>query len=89
MGAGFGVGINGFYVSLLTLAPAYTGILSSIQMVVGFTGMIVTPLLVSFLRVYVSIILFFKDFGKRYRDYILFRYYFGLAAPSDRVLEKI
>jgi hypothetical protein len=72
MGAGFGVGINGFYVSLLTLAPAYTGILSSIQMVVGFTGMIVTPLLVSFFRVYVSKILFFKDVGKRFRDSILF-----------------
>ena len=89
MGAGFGVGINGFYVSLLTLAPAYTGILSSIQMVVGFTGMIVTPLLVSFLRVYVSINLFFKDIGKRLETQYFFQYYFGLAAPSDRVLEKI
>uniref|UniRef100_A0A914CG54 Uncharacterized protein n=1 Tax=Acrobeloides nanus TaxID=290746 RepID=A0A914CG54_9BILA len=52
MGSGFGISINGFYASILSLAPAYTGILSSIQMVIGFTGMIVTPQLVSYFRIY-------------------------------------
>uniref|UniRef100_A0A914CX01 Major facilitator superfamily (MFS) profile domain-containing protein n=1 Tax=Acrobeloides nanus TaxID=290746 RepID=A0A914CX01_9BILA len=49
---GFGIAINGFYVSMLSLAPAYTGILSSIHMIIGFIGMIATPQIVSYFRVY-------------------------------------
>ncbi|KAH7729266.1 Protein T28F3.4 a [Aphelenchoides avenae] len=43
--------IAGFYTSLLTLAPAYTGTLSSISMTVGIIGMAITPQLVGFFRV--------------------------------------
>uniref|UniRef100_A0A914BXZ6 Uncharacterized protein n=1 Tax=Acrobeloides nanus TaxID=290746 RepID=A0A914BXZ6_9BILA len=52
MACGFGVSINGFYASLLSIAPSYTGVLSSIHMVLGFLGMLATPQLVSVFRVY-------------------------------------
>jgi len=52
MGFGLGPAPSGFYTSMISLAPAYVGTLSSISMLVGFLGMLFTPLLVSIFRVY-------------------------------------
>ncbi|KAI6218000.1 putative transporter slc-17.3 [Aphelenchoides fujianensis] len=52
LGACLGPGTSGFYTSMITLAPRYVGTISSINMIVGFCGMISTPFFVSFFRVY-------------------------------------
>ena len=54
IGLGFSTAISGFYTSLLSLAPAYVGIISSLCQFVGVVGMLVPPFLVSHFRVYVS-----------------------------------
>lgn len=55
LGAIMGTIISGFYTSILTLAPAYIGTLTSIQMLTGFAGMLFAPFLVNTFHVYVSI----------------------------------
>ncbi|KAI6193571.1 putative transporter slc-17.3 [Aphelenchoides besseyi] len=52
LGACLGPATSGFYTSMITLAPAYTGTISSLSMVVGFFGMLSTPALVSAFRTY-------------------------------------
>uniref|UniRef100_A0A915DC89 Major facilitator superfamily (MFS) profile domain-containing protein n=1 Tax=Ditylenchus dipsaci TaxID=166011 RepID=A0A915DC89_9BILA len=44
----FATSISGFYTSLLKLAPSYTGILTSIFMLAGFAGRLITPRMVAF-----------------------------------------
>lgn len=45
LGCGHGPATSGFYTSIVTLAPAHVGVLSSISMLVGCGGMLFTPLL--------------------------------------------
>ncbi|KAE9550409.1 hypothetical protein FO519_006376 [Halicephalobus sp. NKZ332] len=52
IGIGFSTAISGFYTSLLSLAPAYVGIISSLCQFVGVVGMLVPPFLVSQFRIY-------------------------------------
>uniref|UniRef100_A0AC35FUZ7 Uncharacterized protein n=2 Tax=Panagrolaimus sp. PS1159 TaxID=55785 RepID=A0AC35FUZ7_9BILA len=52
VGAGFATCISGFYTSMLSVAPAYVGIISSIAQFLGNVGMLICPALVSFFRVY-------------------------------------
>uniref|UniRef100_A0A0K0EXX8 Sialin (inferred by orthology to a human protein) n=1 Tax=Strongyloides venezuelensis TaxID=75913 RepID=A0A0K0EXX8_STRVS len=47
---GFGFCVCGYYTSLLNLAPSYTGVLTSISMVVAFVGRLSGPKLVSYFR---------------------------------------
>lgn len=49
--SGFGFSVCGYYTSLLNLAPHYTGVLTSISMVVAFLGRLCGPKLVSYFRV--------------------------------------
>ncbi|KAI6206859.1 hypothetical protein M3Y94_00962200 [Aphelenchoides besseyi] len=44
----FSIAISGFYTSLLSLAPRYTGTLTSIAMMSGYLGRLVTPRIVPF-----------------------------------------
>ncbi|CAD5219414.1 unnamed protein product [Bursaphelenchus okinawaensis] len=44
----FSTAISGFYTSLLSLAPLYTGTLTSISMVAGNLGRLITPLTISY-----------------------------------------
>ncbi|CAD5226425.1 unnamed protein product [Bursaphelenchus xylophilus] len=44
----FSTAISGFYTSLLSLAPLYTGILTSVSMVAGNLGRLITPLSISY-----------------------------------------
>ncbi|KAI6175384.1 MFS domain-containing protein [Aphelenchoides bicaudatus] len=44
----FSTAISGFYTSLLSLAPLYTGTLTSIVMLSGYLGRLITPQLVPF-----------------------------------------
>uniref|UniRef100_A0A0N4ZCE9 MFS domain-containing protein n=1 Tax=Parastrongyloides trichosuri TaxID=131310 RepID=A0A0N4ZCE9_PARTI len=48
--SGFGFCVCGYYTSLLNLAPQYTGVLTSISMVVAFLGRLSGPKLVSYFR---------------------------------------
>uniref|UniRef100_A0A7E4UQU6 MFS domain-containing protein n=1 Tax=Panagrellus redivivus TaxID=6233 RepID=A0A7E4UQU6_PANRE len=52
VGFGFAAAICGFYTSMLSLAPAYIGIISSFAQFVGFVSMLVPPILVNYFRVY-------------------------------------
>jgi MFS family permease len=52
VGFGFATCISGFYTSMLSVAPAYVGIISSVAQFLGNIGMLVCPALVSFFRVY-------------------------------------
>lgn len=54
VGLGFSANISGFYTSLLSLAPAYVGIISSLTQFVGILGMLVPSFLVSHFHIYVS-----------------------------------
>lgn len=54
VGFGFATSISGFYTSMLSLAPAYVGIISSAAQFLGNVGMLICPALVSFFRVYVK-----------------------------------
>ncbi|KAI6224680.1 hypothetical protein M3Y95_00778200 [Aphelenchoides besseyi] len=44
----FSIAISGFYTSLLSLAPRYTGTLTSIAMMSGYLERLVTPRIVPF-----------------------------------------
>ncbi|KAI6184807.1 putative transporter slc-17.3 [Aphelenchoides bicaudatus] len=50
--SGLGTATSGFYTSMVTLAPAHVGTLSSLSMLVGFIGMLFTPMLVGMFRTY-------------------------------------
>uniref|UniRef100_A0A1I7YKY1 MFS domain-containing protein n=1 Tax=Steinernema glaseri TaxID=37863 RepID=A0A1I7YKY1_9BILA len=49
---GFGIAISGFYMSLLCLAPAHTGTISALSMVIGILGRLTTPEVVAYFKVY-------------------------------------
>ncbi|KAK0398367.1 hypothetical protein QR680_002563 [Steinernema hermaphroditum] len=49
---GFGIAISGFYISMLSLAPAHTGTISSLSMLVGILGRLTTPEVVAYFKVY-------------------------------------
>uniref|UniRef100_A0A0K0ESE0 MFS domain-containing protein n=1 Tax=Strongyloides stercoralis TaxID=6248 RepID=A0A0K0ESE0_STRER len=49
--SGFGFCVCGYYTSLLNLAPSYTGVLTSISMVVAFLGRLSGPKLVAYYRI--------------------------------------
>ncbi|TMS37948.1 hypothetical protein L596_004779 [Steinernema carpocapsae] len=49
---GFGLAISGFYISMLSLAPAHTGTISSLSMLVGILGRLTTPEVVAYFKVY-------------------------------------
>lgn len=53
--AGLGSITNGYYASMLSLAPDYTGLLSSIVAMFGIFGMLATTRVVSFFRYTVSL----------------------------------
>ena len=55
LGIGNGPATSGFYTSIISLAPAHTGLISSIMMIVAYCGMLSTPALVGFFRTYVSV----------------------------------
>lgn len=52
-GIGFSAAVSGFYTCLLSLAPSFTGTISSVSMFFGIIGRLLAPDLVGFFRVYV------------------------------------
>ncbi|EYC19357.1 hypothetical protein Y032_0024g1038 [Ancylostoma ceylanicum] len=50
IGAAFGLSISGFLTSLLSLAPNFIGVVSSISQIIGFGGRVATPQIITYFK---------------------------------------
>ncbi|KAK6755940.1 hypothetical protein RB195_014370 [Necator americanus] len=50
IGAAFGLSISGFLTSLLSLAPNFIGVISSISQIIGFGGRVATPQIITYFK---------------------------------------